>query len=301
MARTNTRFVEAYNNLLGDCNKMKIGDFLPSENTLATRLGVSRTVVRSVLARLDELAIIALERREKVIKRRPTDDDFLDQPPVLLTVDELEGRFLEWVLRMDVPPGTTLNIAQLSKDFSVATHTLQEFFSSLSRFGIVVRGPRGGWILHGFTKDFALELSDFRTVLELNSVRTLVALPATHDIWPRLDQLEQRHLDLLKRIDADYHDFSQLDEAFHAEINSVVTNRFVKEFQKVISLVFHHHFQWNKSDERARNESAIGEHLDYLNALRERDPEKAEASARRHLATSKKTLLTSLEANSHLR
>ena len=144
MARTNTRFVEAYNNLLGDCNKMKIGDFLPSENTLATRLGVSRTIVRSVLARLDEHAIIALERREKVIKRRPTDDDFLDQRPVLLTVDELEKRFLEWVLRMDVPPGTTLNIAQLSKDFSVATHTLQEFFSSLSRFGIVVRGPRGG-------------------------------------------------------------------------------------------------------------------------------------------------------------
>ena len=299
MARTNTRFVEAYNNLLGDCNKMKIGDFLPSENTLATRLGVSRTVVRSVLARLDEHAIIALERREKVIKRRPTDDDFLDQRPVLLTVDELEKRFLEWVLRMDVPPGTTLNIAQLSKDFSVATHTLQEFFSSLSRFGSVVRGLRGGWVLHGFTKDYALELCDFRTVLELNSVSHIVTLPDSHDIWLRLDQLEHDHNDLLDRIDQDFHDFSQLDETFHTTINNVVTNRFVKEFQKVISLVFHYHFQWNKSDERVRNENAIREHLDYIDALRSRDLNSAQAAAKRHLSTSKQTLVSSLKANSH--
>ena len=299
MARTNTRFVEAYNNLLGDCNKMKIGDFLPSENTLATRLGVSRTVVRSVLARLDEHAIIALERREKVIKRCPTDDDFLDQRPVLLTVDELEGRFFEWVLRMDVPPGTTLNVAQLSKDFSVATHTLQEFFSSLSRFGIVVRGPRGGWVLHGFTKDYALELCDFRTVLELNSVSHIVTLPDSHDIWLRLDQLEHDHNDLLDRIDQDFHDFSQLDETFHTAINNVVTNRFVKEFQKIISLVFHYHFQWNKSDERVRNETAIREHLDYIDALRSRDLNSAQAAAKRHLSTAKQTLVSSLRANSH--
>lgn len=299
MARTNERFILAHKQMLSICDGMKVGQALPSENTLASELGVSRTVIRSVLSKLDEQGIIALNGREKLIKRHSKKSDPMELPEALLTIEELESRFLDWVLRMDVAPGTALNVAQLSKYFSVAPHTLQEFFSSLSRFGIVVRRPRGGWVLHGFTADYAIELSDFRAVLELNSVRHLVALPHDHDIWARLDVLERDHLALLGRIDKDYHDFSQLDETFHEAINSVVTNRFVKEFQKIISLIFHYHFQWNKTFERKRNESAIREHLIYIDALRSRDVKQAETAARSHLATSKQTLLDSLVANSH--
>ncbi|ASJ72002.1 GntR family transcriptional regulator [Granulosicoccus antarcticus] len=299
MARTNARFVEAHNRLVALCDKMDIGSALPSENALAAQLEVSRTVVRGVLARLDEQSIITLVGRDKIIKSRSHASDILEGPPVLLTIEELEGRFLDWILRMDVLPGTALNVAHLSQEFSVATHTLQEFFSSLSRFGIVVRRPRGGWVLNGFTVDYAVELSDFRTVLEMNSVRQLVALPATHEIWSQLDTLEQEHLALLDRIETDYHDFSRLDENFHTVINNVVSNRFIQEFQKIISLVFHYHYQWNKSDERVRNEAAIQEHLDYIGALRSRDINLAEAAASCHLSTSKQTLLTSLKANNH--
>ena len=299
MARNNTRFIEAHNKLLTICDKTEIGGTLQSENALAADLGVSRTVIRSVLARFDDIGLIALDGREKVIRRRTRAADRLEKPATLLTIEELEGRFLDWVLRMDVPPGTTLNVAQLAKEFGVAPHTLQEFLSSLSRFGIVVRRPRGGWVLHGFTKEYALELSDFRTVLELNSVQHLVALAPDHPIWARLDVLEQAHLALLERIDRDYHDFSVLDETFHEAINSVVTNRFVKEFQKVLSLVLHYHFQWNKADERTRNADAIQEHLAYIDALRSRDVGRAQAAALRHLATSKQTLLNALQANSH--
>ena len=299
MARTNTRFVEAHTKMLTICDKMEIGDSLPSENELSTQLGVSRTVVRSVLAKLDTQSMIFLRGREKIITRRSTEKDRIKAPPVMLGIDELEQRFLDWVLRMDVPPGTSLNVAQLAKKFSTATHTLQEFLSSLSRFGIVARRPRGGWELHGFTKDYAIELSDFRTMLELNSVHHIVALPETHGIWSRLDELEDDHRDLLNRIDDDFHDFSPLDEAFHAAINDVVKNRFADEFQKIISLVFHYHYQWNKSDERTRNEKAINEHLHYIDALRSRDLDCALAAARVHLASSKQTLLTSLKDNSH--
>ncbi|SOH94940.1 DNA-binding transcriptional regulator, GntR family [Monaibacterium marinum] len=299
MARTNTRFVEAFNEILTLCEETGIGGAMPSENALAAQFDVSRTVVRGVLARLFDEGIISGTGREKLIQRLPTPADQMQGPPVLLTIEELEGKFLDWVLRMDVPPGTVLNVAQLAKEFSVATHTLQEFFSSLSRFSIVARRPRGGWELNGFTPDYAVELSDFRTVLELNSVRHLVELPPQHPIWAKLDKLEADHRELLQRIDTDYHDFSVLDEAFHAAINGVVTNRFVKEFQNIISLVFHYHFQWNKSDERTRNEAAIHEHLAYLDGLRSGDMTRAVDAARAHLMTSKQTLLNSLRVNSH--
>lgn len=298
MARTNTRLVEAHNTLLKTLDTMEIGDALASDSALARELNVSRTVVRAALHAMKERSIIEKQDRSNVIKRKSTPEDFMEGPPVLLGIDQLEKSFLEWVLRMDVPAGTALNVTQLAKDFQVATHTLQEFLSSLSRYGIVTRRAKGGWQLEGFTNDFALELSDFRAVLEMNAIAHLVKLPPSHEVWARLDQLEAEHISLLERIDEDYHDFSSLDEAFHTCINSVVTNRFVTEFQKIISLIFHYHFQWNKSDERARNEAAIHEHLVYIEALRSRDQENAMKAARQHLATSKQTLNNSLNEHS---
>ncbi|WP_299949510.1 GntR family transcriptional regulator [uncultured Ruegeria sp.] len=276
---------------------MTIGQSLPSENAIAADLQVSRTVVRSVLDRLSQASIIQLNGREKIIKRSVRKSDFLEEPPAFLDMDELENRFFDWVLRMDVPPGTVLNVAQIAKDFHVAKHTLQEFLSSLNRYGIVQRRPRGGWRLEGFTQSFALELSELRVVLEMNAVRRLIALPAEHTVWVRLDQLEDEHRHLLSRIETDYHDFSKLDETFHFTINSVVDNRFVRDFQKIISLIFHYHFQWNKEDERVRNETAIHEHLAYINALRSGDLGRAEQAAQQHLATSTKTLVNSLKAH----
>ncbi|SHH17564.1 GntR family transcriptional regulator [Cognatishimia maritima] len=300
MARTNERFVNAHNMLLTHCKKIEISDTLPSENSLSDLLGVSRTVVRSVLSRFHEEGIITLSGRKRLLNRAPRKSDFLSPPPTLISIDELENRFLDWVLRMDVPPGEVLNVTQLAKDFCVAPHTLQEFLSSLNRFGIVHRRPKGGWVLNGFTANYAVELSDFRTVLELNSVKHLIALPEAHEIWGQIEQLERKHRSLLERIETSFHDFSQLNEQFHTTVNSVVTNRFVKQFQKVISLIFHYHFQWNKSDERLRNEAAISEHLAYIDALKSRDWDQAEQAARRHLQTSKATLLNSLEANGHI-
>ncbi|WP_179381602.1 GntR family transcriptional regulator [Jannaschia marina] len=294
MARTNVRFIEAHNAALDLCAGLDVGASLPSENGLADRLGVSRTVVRGVLTRLRDEGLLRWAGREKTLVRRPLPADRLAAPVPLLSVEALEDRFLDWILRRDVPPGTTLNITKLSRQFGVAPHTLQEFLSSLLRFGIVERRKRGGWVLRGFTPGFAVELSEFRTLLELEAVRQLIDLPEEHPVWQQLAEIEADHRALLTEIDTRYHDFSRLDERFHMAINGVVTNRFVAEFRKLISLIFHYHFQWNKSDERLRNEAAIEEHLAYLDALRSRDLDRALAAGRAHLATSKQTLLKSL-------
>lgn len=263
---------------------------------MAGDLDVSRTVVRAALTRLSEQGIIVFEGRDKTVLRRSTPDDLMQEPPALLTLEQLEARFFDWILRMDVPPGTMLNVAQIAKDFHVATHTLQEFLSSLCSYGIVRRHPRGGWQLEGFTEKFALELCEFRSLLELNAVTRLVSLPPEHGFWKKLDVIEADHKALLSRIDTDFHDFSRLDETFHFTINAVVENRFVRKAQKIISLIFQYYFQWNKADERIRKEDAIYEHLAYINAIRSRDAHRALEAARSHLARSTLTLVKSLRA-----
>ena len=64
----------------------------------------------------------------------------------------------------------------------------------------------------------------------------------------------------------------------------------------MISLIFHYHYQWNKIDERQRNEVALLEHLDYIEALFSRDPGRIEMACKSHLKSARKTLLASIEA-----
>lgn len=297
MARTDIRFRAAYNQTLTSLADMAAGSSLPSELKLSERLKVSRTVVRAVLQRLAANGIVRLEGRQKPLLRRPAPSDFLVESDEYISLSELEQRFLNWVLRFDIPPDTPLSVAQLAKQFSVPPHLLQEFLASLGHFGLVERRPRGGWRLLGFTVDYAMELSDLRALLEVNAVRMACSLPDDNPFWADLDELDRLHQELLARIDTDFRDFSQLDEKFHVTINALVKNRFVTHFQKVISLIFHYHYQWDKSSQRERNRAAIGEHRNIIRAIRTRDPDLAQIAMQTHLATSKKTLIASFRAN----
>lgn len=297
MARTDTRFRQAHNDLLASLAGLQTGAALTSEVQLAAQLGVSRTVVRAVLLKLAEAGIVHINGRDKTLLRAPHPDDVIALREDYITREALEARFLDWILRFDVPAGTALNVTQLARQFNVPPHLLQEFLASLGQSGLIERRPRGGWRLLGFTADYAVELSEFRLVLELNAIRMLLALPRDHGFWRDLAQIKAEHLDLLARIDADFHDFSPLDGRFHTLLNSVVRNRFVAEFQKVISLIFHYHYQWDKTMERSRNEAAIREHLGIITALEQGQSEAALHATRAHLTTSKDTLLSSMRGH----
>lgn len=69
-------------------------------------------------------------------------------------------------------------------------------------------------------------------------------------------------------------------------------NRFVAEFQKVISLVFHYHYQWDKSDELQRGSAAVQEHLRLIKALQAHNNARPRQRGD-HIRTSKQTLLSS--------
>ena len=61
-------------------------------------------------------------------------------------------------------------------------------------------------------------------------------------------------------------------------INAAAPNRFIDDFYDIITLIFHYHYQWNKRDERQRNEVAIREHLATSMRLLTRDRRKVEAA-----------------------
>ena len=74
-----------------------------------------------------------------------------------------------------------------------------------------------------------------------------------------------------------------------------MNNRFVDDFFELVSLIFHFHYRWKKTDERDRNLAAAREHLRVIRALRAGNQAAAEKAFAQHLQTARKTLLKSVK------
>ncbi len=291
--KSDTVFKRACNQILDLIDTMDAGEKFPSETALSRRFGVSRTTVRKVIDHLaDEGAVAGDGRHRRVgctdhaIKRFPSAE-------TISMSEQVEGKFMEWMLKDDTRPGTTINELELARQFGVATTGIREFLNRFQRFGLIEQRTRGGWEFKGFTRSFALELFEIREMFELRSARAFSKLPDSSAAWSGLNDLRRRHLTILDEIDLRFHDFSELDSQFHRFIHSAAPNRFIDRFSDINALIFHYHYQWNKKDERQRNEIAIREHLTYMDALVTRNPQLIELACRAHLASARETLLAS--------
>ncbi|MEP9372116.1 GntR family transcriptional regulator [Mesorhizobium sp. KR1-2] len=291
MAKQNNVYKEAYNRCLG---LLAAGASLPSEPELGAALEVSRTTVRSILARMEECGLIEWNKRSKLVLRAPEPADFFPEDETDSLSQIIERSFMRRLLAEGAQAGMQINELELAREIGVGTTSVREFLIRFSRFGLIEKRRNSHWVLKGFTRAFALELTEIREMFELRSVAAFAALDADNPVWAELDAMEVEHRALLAEISTRYPEFSELDERFHRLVHSVSRNRFIVDFYDVIAMIFHYHYQWNKAGQRARNEAALHEHLDYIAALKSRRPEAIEQACRRHLKSARETLLASI-------
>jgi DNA-binding GntR family transcriptional regulator len=292
--KTDTVYKRAFNDMLEIVAQAPAGSLMPSENDLSTRMAVSRTTVRKVLRQLEQRRIVGNRGAAKVVLRAPTGDDPFPDDETVSTSAQVEGRFMEWMLRGDLKPGAAINALDLARQFGVSTTGIREFLNRFARFGLIERRPNARWVFKGFTEDFALELFDIRELFELRSALAFTRLPPDSPLWGRLRAMRGEHEQLLAEIETRFHDFSDLDNRFHRLIHEAAHNRFIADFYDVIAFIFHYHYQWNKVLEKQRNRVAIVEHLAYIDALLSLDVAQVEAALGVHLRSARQTLLASL-------
>lgn len=288
--RGDNLFKSAYNEHL---NALASGDrsVLGAERAVSAKLKASRTTVRKCRTTLQESGILDAALQPL---RQPEPRDYFPATETTSAALLVEREFLKWILKSDSRPGQAINASRLARDFSASSTTVREFLQSFQHFGLLERQPGGGWVLRGMTTEFANELSDIREIFEMRSVLRFAELPADDPSWDELRRLRAEHVELLATVETDYHRFSLLDEQLHRLINAASSNRFVTEFHQVISLIFFYHYQWNKRDERERNEAAIHQHLDYIDAILDRDTGWITKTCTRHLNSARQTLLASI-------
>lgn len=285
-------FKRAFNDALDLVARLGPGEPLPTDYALGRQLGVSRTTVRKVVAALGERGVVTTGL-DGPVSTGDIAPGFPDHETES-TSSQVERQFMEWMLRDDARPGTAINELDLARQFGVATTSIREFLNRFQRFGLIERRPNSGWMFRGFTDTFALELFEIREMFELRSARSFSLANPSSPLWASIESLRREHLDLLEDIDQRFQDFSDLDSRFHRLINSAAPNRFIDGFYDIITLIFHYHYQWNKVDERQRNEAAIREHLTYIDALVGRNPALIELACRGHLASARETLIRSI-------
>lgn len=293
--KANTVYKRAHNRSLSLVLDRPLGSALPSEAELAQALDVSRTTVRAVLSGLEEAGILCAGATRRCIARHPVPADYFPDMQTESAADLVERKFMQWILEGDCRPGQSINASELARQFGTSTTAIREYLSHFRHFGLLERRPNSSWVFKGVTPDFAAEIYEIREVFELRSARRFIEIPPQAAPWRELEAIEQEHLALLAEIDTRYSDFSRLDERLHRLIHDASHNRFITGFYDVISLIFHYHYQWDKSDERERNSAAIHEHLAYIAALRSRDPRAIDAKCRAHLRTARTTLLRSIQ------
>jgi DNA-binding GntR family transcriptional regulator len=291
--KTDTLYKRAFNEALDLIGGLSKGDCLPSENRLSSRLGVSRTTVRKILSAFAARGIVTTGARQRLLQSKPDEACRFPEAETISMSAQVEKRFMEWMLRDDARPGTAINELELARQFGIATTGIREFLNRFQRFGLIEKRPNTGWVLKGFTSDFAIELFEIREMFDLRSARAFAALPAGAPQWQIIEALRVEHVALLGEIEERFHDFSDLDSRFHRLINSASPNRFIDGFYDLITLIFHYHYQWNKRDERQRNEVAIREHITYIDALLSRNGSIAELACRAHLSSARETLMRS--------
>ena len=286
-------YKQAFNETLGIISDVPRGRPIPSENALSERLEVSRTTVRKALQELTERGLISAGPA-RILVARPKVADRYPSSETIATADHVEHKFMEWMLRGDVRPGTAISVLDLARTFSVSTTALREFLNGFARYGLVEKRRNASWMFAGVTQKFASDLFDVREMFEMRGARAFIELPGDDPAWSELRKLKAEHKHLEREIGERFHDFSDLDARFHRLVFEASANRFIRDFYDIMALIFHYHYQWNKAEERSRNATAVKEHLGYIEALLSRDRERVDKAAGAHLRTARQTLLSSL-------
>jgi DNA-binding GntR family transcriptional regulator len=294
--KTDAVFKRAFNDSLDLISKLGDSERVPSENHLSGRLGVSRTTVRKVLSTLEAQGVVRRNGSYSIVDSARAGKQRFPEAETVPMSAQVEKQFMEWMLRDDTRPGTAINELELARRFGVATTGIREFLNRFQRFGLIEKRQNAGWVFKGFTASFAIELFEIREMFELRSAIAFAALPESSPLWHRLQALREEHMELLREVEHRFHDFSDLDSRFHRLISSAAPNRFIEDFFDIITLIFHYHYQWNKRDERKRNEVAIKEHITFIDALLSRNGAIVELACRAHLASAKETLMISTSA-----
>jgi len=187
----------------------------------------------------------------------------------------LSDRILKW----EYPPGYRLTEEELCEQFSVSRSPIREALGMLVERGLVDKKARQGYTVRRLDLQEINELYDVRLVLELSVVERLCRNGLDESIIYKLERQWTEYRDNLPEMSESA---AIADEEFHEilarETGNGVLMRLLGEVDKQIHFV---RFADIVNPERLK--ATCADHLEILEALRQRDRERASEALSRNI------------------
>lgn len=201
----------------------------------------------------------------------------LDSSPSQSLAHAAYARLRDAIEEGTIEPGRRLLETQVSSWLRISRTPVREALRRLETEGLLERGPGGGLTVAIHDTTAVTELYNIRETLE----GAAAAMAARHADATDIEVL-RAHVRVQLALPADARVHARENKIFHERIYSAAHNRFllksVQALQDAMALLGGTNFAVS-----GRIASSIDEHRMIAEAIAARDPERAEAAARRHI------------------
>jgi len=184
----------------------------------------------------------------------------------------------EWIVTLDLPPGSVVNERELMGRLGVGRTPVREALRDLAREQLVEVFPRRGMFVSSVDVGDIAGLSEVRLLLESEAARLAAERRGDGDLEETDALLEELDGAAGER---DARGLIDLDQRIHRHVAGCAQNPFLEttlEEYYVLALRI-----WFVALDRVALDEAIAEHHAILEAIRDGDPGRAEAVMRAHV------------------
>ena len=207
--------------------------------------------------------------------------------------DKVYRRLRFQIISGKFSPGMRLRESELSEIMKISRAPIREALNMLELEGFVTIFPRKGAIVSKIAKDEVENIWEIRALLEPYAARNEVFNFQENEII----EIENR----LKKLLEEPYDFSEYmssDLELHGLLYKHLNNKILKEIIEMVRLSSLRILNFTEGQSAFSKEIAfsdLNEHLQIIEALKTRDPERAAASVYIHIMNSKQRIIQALE------
>ncbi|MCD7715578.1 MAG: GntR family transcriptional regulator [Lachnospiraceae bacterium] len=197
------------------------------------------------------------------------------------------------ILRGEIRPGERLMEIHLAQKLGVSRTPVREAIRMLELEGLVTTIPRRGAVVADITVSDMEDVLEVRLALEELAVQ-IVCKKLTRE---QLDELKGLAAGFGRTLDGnDVGACAQADMAFHEAIyNATGNKRLVQILNNLREQMYRYRMEYLK--DRSSHQVLAEEHAEILQALEDRDEQKALEATRRHIARQREHIIAELTQN----
>lgn len=195
------------------------------------------------------------------------------------------------ILSGELAPSSDISEEQLIKELGISRTPIREAIQKLSEEGFIIIYPRKGSIVSEITLDMIQWVYEIRKVNEPYITRAVCGRISIE--W--LLRIKEDFQKIIRMIDANdpgfVRSYVELDKELHETILESFDNVMLKGFMRTI-YDHSHRMRIRTGHANMQCRQAVMEHIDIINALLDKDADRAEEMARVHLVESVRTAYT---------